>query len=229
VDRIGPAARLASSATSIVLLVAFNALPLVGVLFWDWDLVTILILYWVENGIIGVVNIAKIGRAEGGMDPRFSVRAANSVGRAALVPFFVLHYGIFWVVHGIFVFLLPLLAGLSEAFEPGGGGLGAGYANVSWSGIALAAVGLAVSHVGAYAYDYIGRGVYRTRSPGAQTFEPYPRLIVLHVTIIVGSWFVIGAGQPVLLVALMVVLKTVMDLALYLFGSRRASAAPPTT
>ncbi len=31
-----------------------------------------------------------------------------------LVPFFIVHYGIFWVVHGVFVFTLPLFAGIGR-------------------------------------------------------------------------------------------------------------------
>ena len=31
-----------------------------------------------------------------------------------IVPFFLVHYGMFWVVHGIFVFALPLFLGISS-------------------------------------------------------------------------------------------------------------------
>jgi hypothetical protein len=207
---------------TIALLVGTNAIPLLGVIVFDWDLLTILVLYWVENGVIGIVNVARIARAEG-QDPASSTStfvAGRATGRAAIIPFFVLHYGIFWVVHGVFVFTLPLFAGIGT--RPGGaGGPALDYARFSPEGVALAAIGLAISHAGAYHYDYIGRGVFRTRSPAGQAFEPYPRLIVLHVTILLGAWIVFGLGQPVLLIALMVVLKTLFDVALYLLSRRR--------
>ena len=39
----------------------------------------------------------------------------NVVGRSAIAGFFVIHYGIFWFVHGIFVLTLPLFAGIGSA------------------------------------------------------------------------------------------------------------------
>ena len=43
-----------------------------------------------------------------------------STSRTVLAAFFCVHYGIFWFVHGAFVFTLPLFVG---AFRAGGFGL----------------------------------------------------------------------------------------------------------
>ena len=45
--------QIASAPAAIALLIASNLLPLVGVLFWGWNLWSIIILYWIENGIVG--------------------------------------------------------------------------------------------------------------------------------------------------------------------------------
>ena len=37
-------------------------------LFFGWSVWTILIVYWLENGIVGAFNVLKIGRAQGGDD-----------------------------------------------------------------------------------------------------------------------------------------------------------------
>jgi len=50
--------RTAASRSAIVLLVA-NAIPVIGVLFFGWSLLTILVLYWLENGIIGFWNVPR--------------------------------------------------------------------------------------------------------------------------------------------------------------------------
>ena len=39
------------------------------------------------------------------------------MSQAALIPFFFVHYGMFWLVHGVFVLTLPLFG---EPSEPGG-------------------------------------------------------------------------------------------------------------
>ena len=38
-------------------------------------------------------------------------RPAISGRQAGLIPFFIMHYGIFWAVHGVFVLTLPLFGG----------------------------------------------------------------------------------------------------------------------
>ena len=35
-------------------------------------------------------------------------RPVDSGSTQALIPFFIIHYGMFWPVHGIFVLTLPL-------------------------------------------------------------------------------------------------------------------------
>ena len=49
--------RRTGASRSAVLLLAANAVPLVGVLFFGWSLWTILVLYWIENGIVGFWNM----------------------------------------------------------------------------------------------------------------------------------------------------------------------------
>ena len=96
----------ASAPAAIALLVASNLVPLVGVLFWGWNLWSIIILYWIENGIVGALNVPKMLLARGGDG------AGGTQGRVLMTAFFCVHYGLFWFVHGIFVWLvLPLFAG----------------------------------------------------------------------------------------------------------------------
>src|SRR5207247_7425498 len=63
VDTLGRAfdlyRRTATSRSAIALLVA-NAIPLIGVLFFGWSLLTILVLFWIENGIVGFWNVPRI-------------------------------------------------------------------------------------------------------------------------------------------------------------------------
>ena len=180
---------------------------------------TVLILYWVENGVVGLINIPNILFAAG---PRTTV-AANMFGRAGNVlaaALFAFQYGWFWVIHGIFV---VVLTGLVTRFGPG-------FPNpleavATQPGLVLAAAALIVSHGADLVVNYFGRGEYRRASASALAAEPFPRMIVLHVTIIFGALAIAVVGQPVALVALLVVLKTGLDVSLYLRGRRRVIAA----
>ncbi|MEO5964409.1 MAG: DUF6498-containing protein, partial [Candidatus Limnocylindrales bacterium] len=120
-----------ASPIAIGLLVLANLVPLAGVLLFGWDLPTIVALYWLENGVVGVFAVLRIATAEGSdhnpgsmvvngrpvpaarlMDPRLA--------RVIFVPFFALHYGMFWLVHGVFVwFALPDM--FEAAGAPAGG------------------------------------------------------------------------------------------------------------
>ncbi len=95
-----------SRRVSIVALVAANVIPIIGVLFFKWSLITILVLYWLENGIVGLWNIPRIALARGSAPATASAGPPAMFGqgceRYAVIPFFVFHYGLFWVVHGVF-------------------------------------------------------------------------------------------------------------------------------
>src|SRR5206468_7797702 len=99
-------AQTASPTTSLVLLVAFNLVPLIGVLAWGWNVATLLVLYWVENGIVGILNVPKMLLAAapetGTAGPRITP-AGVAFTKGGQVVFFLMHYGIFWLVHGVFV------------------------------------------------------------------------------------------------------------------------------
>ena len=108
--------RMLRDVPPIGLLIASNLVPLAGVAWWGWHLGTVMVLYWLENGIVGVLNALRMavaalaaeehsGREKpvGGTDVAWVLRVA---ARMSMIPFFVIHYGIFWVVHGVFVFTL---------------------------------------------------------------------------------------------------------------------------
>ena len=132
------AARASSSTASIVLLVGFNLVPLAGILLAPnaWQVPTILVLYWIENGFVGILNVPKMLLAAGPDEPAGRSVAVWAAGAAAaarqipgakigLVIFFLIHYGLFWLVHGVFVFALPTFAGMGGADRLGGlGGTG---------------------------------------------------------------------------------------------------------
>jgi hypothetical protein len=204
--------------TALALVIA-NAVPLIGVLFFGWSLWTILVIYWIENGIVGLWNIPKIAMARGSMNPlpqSRNVPPATSAlggtipgpGRVGMALFFLIHYGLFWIGHGFFVFVLPNFAG---AF-----GDPSTFGDVAWSSVAIAAVALFLSHGASFLFNYIGRSEYLRTSPPQQMFKPYGRVVVLHLTIIFGAFVAAFLGAPIGILLILVVLKTIFDLGLHL-------------
>ena len=102
--RRAPSVSALSSESAIALVIA-NFVPLVGVLFFGWDLGEIMVLYWVESGVIAFYTVLKIA----------------IVGKlAALVaaPFFVGHFGGFMTGHFLLIYAL-FLRGNSAGRMPG--------------------------------------------------------------------------------------------------------------
>ena len=218
--------RIGSSVGAVVALVLANAIPLAGVLWFGWNVWTILIVYWLENGIVGVYNVLKMRKAEAPPDPdggsmRLNGRPVDSGSTPALITFFVIHYGMFWLVHGIFVLTLPLfgmMAGddvdLTSGLDP--------------VTIVVALIALTISHGVSYYVNFLRAGEYRRVSAAGQMFAPYGRLVVLHVTIILGGMAIAVTGAPEAAVAILVILKTVLDVGFHLAEHRRILAPTGT-
>jgi Family of unknown function (DUF6498) len=234
--------RTATTRSAIILIVA-NAIPLAGVLFFGWSLWTILVLYWLENGIVGFWNVPKIILAQGAAtasgDPGAQrLGGPGGVGRAALAAFFCVHYGMFWFVHGVFIFTLPLflggggscgvLPGVPGPFGPGPEftqACGNAFGAINWTSVWIGGVALFVSHGASFLLNYIGRGEYLTATAGGQMAAPYARVVILHLTIIFGAFVVAFLGSPIGALVVLVGLKTAFDLGLHLRERRRAESA----
>ena len=214
-ERIVAWYRLGSSIGAVVALVVANLIPLIGVLFFGWSVWNILVIYWLENGIVGVINVLKMSVATGdevtpGVTLMVNGRPATSATKMGLIPFFIVHYGIFWFVHGIFVLTLPAFFSLMS--DDG--------MTLDLGPVVFAALGLAISHGLSFWWNFLHGGEYRRTTAAALMFAPYKRLVALHVTIIFGAFAVMFTGAPAAAVAVLVAIKTAIDLGLHLAEHR---------
>jgi hypothetical protein len=192
---------------SVIPLVLANLVPLAGVLFFGWELLAILLLFWLENVIIGIFNVLKMAAASGG-------REAGAWGlKLFLIPFFCVHYGMFTMVHGMFVIVLF------------GGSLGG---RVPAPGIAMVQqiilenhlvwgfLGLCASHGFSFFSNYLGAGEYRKATVMMLMGQPYGRILLLHFTILIGGAIAAAFQSPTSALMLLVVLKTALDVRAHL-------------
>ncbi len=182
-----------------------NLVPLVGVVAFGWNLHSLLVLYWLESGVVGLASVAKILRAEGEDDPEelpsmsFNERSvASLIGRSnrSIARFFLSHYGFFWIGHGVFVLVFVAIDGIAPAAP---------------RPVAVGAVGLALYHVVSYRANYVDGGEYEHTGPVTQMVEPYRRVLVMHVTIVFGGFVIAFLGAPAGVLAVMVLVKTLLD------------------
>lgn len=183
-------------------LVLANLIPLVGVIWFGWDLFGIVWIYWAENGIIGAYALLRILTA--GENHWLDWSSKVFFG-----PFFVFHFGIFWFVHGGFVYAL---FGSGQPFVTDGASL---------SQLAVAAplaglVPLVLSHGASFVFNYLLGGERQASTAGAEMIKPYGRVVVLHIVILGGALLIQLLGAPILALVLFIVLKTALDLTIHL-------------
>ena len=199
----GPLARLRSSA---VALVVANLVPVYGVLALGWNVAPIMVFYWTENLVVGFFNVQKMRRAQGPLNATGMTLNGQPVtegSRRALILFFILHYGLFTLVHGVFVLVL-FGTGMRLGRELG-----------------LALLVLAASHGYSYRRNFIGSGEYLRASFARLFWQPYARIIVMHVTILAGGALAGAMGSPLGALLVLVGLKTVIDLGAHWLERRK--------
>lgn len=219
---------------SVLFLIGVNMVPLLGVIFYDWNLFSIMFLYWFENGIIGLFNVLKISRAakpsSGNTNLTINGRPTNLSGKAFYVPFFIMHYGIFWVVHGVFVIVLFGLFGGQPFGSVGPPEIMGGFRGFEPGGVAIAALSLFLSHGVSFFVNFLGNEEYLNVSPDEQMFQPYGRVIALHITILGGGFLAGYLGTPLASLIILVAVKTAIDIWAHLREHRKAEdpTTPPT-
>ena len=211
---------------AVIALILANLIPVFGVLYLDWDVGSIVVLYWSENLIVGGYTILKM-------------LVTGGKGTPFLILFFCMHYGGFCAIHGMFVLELTHFAG----------GSGIGLPTATWPGplyfIQLfinlvlrilraapaeylwACLALVLSHGVSFALNFIGRREYARVTLRQLMNAPYKRIVVMHIAIIAGGFLVISIGSPLGLLLALVALKTGMDIMLH-DRSHRESVKPAT-
>jgi len=180
---------------SLYSLVLVNVLPIIGVLFLDWSLFSIMFFYWLESAVVGAYNIPKLLLARVSLedDAKESKAPSNVRGRLSAVCFFFVHYGMFMLGHGLFVF---------EMFGP---------PDINAQTVVLGIAALMVSHGVSFKLNYLDHREYEKVSILQQMFAPYKRIVIMHITIILGGMLVSLFGAPVLALIFMVLVKIAID------------------
>lgn len=197
---------------SVWTLIASNLVPLYGVLAHGWAVFPIMLLFWLENVVIGALNVVRM----------LVARSPDAPGGAKLfmIPFFTVHYGIFTLVHGIFVFVLFSGGAMDGPASPPALVEGVWDAVVTWN-LEWGLLALTASHVVSFVTNFIGRGEYRRRSVGALMFAPYGRVVVLHLAILGGGFLAMSLGAPTSALVILILLKIVVDLGAHVIEHRQ--------
>ena len=181
----------------VLLVLALNLIPVFCVWKLGWNALTLLVLYWVENVAIGVANYIRL-RAIERRNPQRVTRPFT------LSSFFLMHYGLFTAVHGVFAFLV---GGVIENPDPGAT-FARFWAERGSFGLAVLALFLVY---GAELLAWMRSDAPRTTDPDRQMFAPYGRILVMHLTVLGGAAVMAATRAPAGYILLLAVLKTLIE------------------
>lgn len=187
---------------AVLALVVANLVPLVGVFWLGWDAFALLLLFWLENVVIGFYNVLRMAVARG--------NRSGATSRFILIPFFIIHFGAFTLGHGLMLFaIFSDLAGVGRP-EPGElFGLVLGQVrdrHLEWPLLALF-----VSHGVSFATNTLAAGEFRQLRAEKLMGQPYHRIIMMHLTVLFGALLAHLSGNSAWALVVLVGLKLAVD------------------
>lgn len=205
------------AACVVVLLV--NAVSIVGVLYHDWSVASVLVLYWFENLLVAACTCIRIAvhrrltRKRGHWrDSQLGISSNGKPLRGGLLAEYATGAFVFTFAHGVFVAIIVFALGHEHADDP------------LWR-FSLHQVGYGALVVAAMlaAELMVDLATLRSRSYAwmqEQARRRMGRVVILHLVIIFGMAAVAMTGSPLGIIFLLVGLKTLTELATAAAGER---------
>jgi hypothetical protein len=210
---------------SALILIITNLIPIFGVLFLGWNQAEVLLMYWSESAVIGFFTVLKMLYSKGApqnlainRQPVIVKNKADLSGlKILLIPFFMLHYGMFMLGHFVFLMVFVIL-GSPFSMSPmlTGDSLSISGVLSLLSTVLIGSFFLFISHGVSFVENYLGKKEYETADPGTLMFAPYSRIILMHFVVIGGAMI----GVPLLI---LIPGKIVIDLWSHLNERKRFS------
>lgn len=203
-----------SGLSSLVALILANSVPIMGVLFFDWDYRLVIALFWIENLVIGAFNLVKM----------FTSMVVNKDFFVITPLFFIVHYGIFCSVHGVFLWGALELGdvpkpemffgvetnGIMSLFAEGLAVFN-GFIELYSPLILLGILSLVLSQSVSFIENFILNGDVFTVKAKDLMAKPYTKIIAMHAGIIIGMFLIAEFGSSIWLLLTIILFKTMVD------------------
>jgi hypothetical protein len=170
------------SRPSAFVLILANLVPLIGLLFFNWQLPSIMLIYWTEGISVGFFNILKM--------IMIGTHKNELMLSIFTIPFFVIHYGLFTAVQGL---LIVALFGIPK------------------TAVVLPATFLFLSHGYSFLDNFMFKNAYEKRKLMTQMFVPYKRMVLQQSIVILGGLAVLWLGTPTIAIVILIIAKMTID------------------
>jgi len=197
---------------AVVLALLINAVPLVGVLYFEWSAINVLVLYWFENLMIGFCTLIRLvmhrrwtrKRGYWRHSNRLGIQVNNKPAEMGLIGEYATGTFGFTLGHGIFVGAIALIVHQNYPDQP--------MWQLSWNQVLRGALAIA-----AFLGIELVVDLMRIRGASFAAMRDYAqarmgRIIVLHLAIIFGMMAMAWSNSPMGVLYVLIGLKTAADL-----------------
>lgn len=150
-------------------------------------------------------------------------RVRRVFGKLIVIPIFVVHFGIFTMIHGVFIFILFGGPRYHNAIPPHPATV---LQAIRDTGIWFAVFAVVISHGVTFIWNFLLDGEYKNVPLWDLVRQPYARVLVLHIVVFLTALALSRGHTPLYGLVLLVLLKTVADLMSH-NAERRRFAGPP--
>lgn len=201
----------------------FGSIPIIGVLAWGWSPFALMLLFWFENAVIGVRQVVMMWLV---------ARARLDEAGAAIFQsgFFALHYGGFALAHGFFTVLFFFVMGPhAPPADPDGGipvDLDIAFAE-AWRLALTVPLGFAAifGWQAVQLAQFVAREEAKTVTLRALMGEPYLRVVVLHLVLIIVGGAIMGRELAPQALVVLAVYKVAFDVGELWWRNRKTPPA----
>ncbi len=193
---------------------------LFGLLFLHWSPAAVLTAYFFETIIIGLLHVVKMLAVLGWGKQQQALPAGknNNSHPGFLVPFFLVHYFFFVFVQSVFMFLLLQgeVPGIKEPFQ-----VLHNYRVLLQNSDTQQAVALiAFTNLVLALRQFFLPGKYRTATVQALFLQPYVRIFIQQLVVILSGFFMFIPGA-VIAAVLLILIRLGIDLVLFAVTDRK--------
>ena len=196
-----------------MLALLINAVPLVGVLWFEWSAINVLVLYWLENLLIAICTCIRLVLHRRWTRKRGYWRSSNRLGiesngtpvKTGLIGEYALASFGFTLAHGVFVGVIAIIVHQK-------------YPDQAMWNLSLPQVAEGALVITAMLGIELAGDLARIRSASFAAMREYAqgrigRIIVLHLAILGGMFAMAMTDSPMGILYVLIALKTLADLA----------------
>lgn len=201
--------------SSEIILIVTNCVPILGVLFFDWTLFSLLMSYWLETGVIGIFIFLK---------SQYLYR------KSRFTPFIV---SAFAILNMCSAFMFAHFIGIMSLYSvlPGGDGwTGINLLKQSYDILAISLVSLLINYTYSFYYNFIGRNEYeiilktaleeKDKRKGTKTGKLIvgglmTRIVLIQLVVIIGGVILAATKTTIYLSIIFILVKIIIDLILH--------------